>query len=1109
MTSGPGSYGTRPSWWRPRVWHRLALIGLAFTLPLVTSTYLLMVNNGQRIEFSRNELRGLDYLRPLEALLTDLTADKTVDRLAGAGQSTGAQVQAARSRVDADFAALTAVDAQVGADLRTTGAHLNASVLPATLATTWRTWESGAHDAGVDDAFQSQLQTNVRTLISYVGVTSNLVLDPELSPYHIADALVVRAPAIIDHTRSVGDTVDGLLASGRIMLPDRTGVAATVSTLTADADGLQEDLFTTFQDGGGSADARAVQNALGPLLTSTYLNVANLCQTITQDFVQASQIRLDRPTLSHAVEQAVGGVSALTTALTQREAAILQDRIDMDSMSRQLALAAVLAVLAVTVLLVVWQSRRITTDVGTVSRVAASLAGGDLTGRARVRSRDEIGVMATAFNGMAEQLEEMLESQERAQRSLRSERDFVDAVVNVAGSLVLVLDAEGHIVRFNRACEITTGYAADKVVGRLCWDLFLLPEDRPCIAEAFTDLRADKFPLSFELPWLTYTGEQRRIAWSNTALVDESGTVTHVIATGIDVTAQRAAEAALREAKERFQKAFDYASIGMCLVAVDGQFTQVNRALCQMLGRTEQELLALRIADVTHPDDVSATEATVVEAAGGYTAPHHLEKRYLRPDGRTVWAQVTVCTIHSEDGESPYFVTQVEDVTERREAEARLVRQALHDPLTGLPNRTLLMDRLRQVLARADRHPELTAVLFIDLDGFKDVNDSLGHDVGDEVLTEVGRRLQHHIRPLDTVARLGGDEFVVLCQDLASEQNVVEISERLAGVLAEPVVVGTFEVVVTASVGIALANGHHPQPEDLLREADAAMYGAKTRGKNRCEIFDAGLQERAVDRIAIASALRQGLRDDRFVLHFQPVVDIRTGDTVAVESLVRLDDPDRGLLAPDTFIQVAEDSGLIVPIGTSVLEQACRQLVTWRATGAAPKAMRTAVNLSARQATRPDLAATIERALAESGLEPSGLTLELTETVLMEADAATLRQLERIRELGVGLGIDDFGTGYSSLTYLKRLPVSFVKIDRSFVAGLVTDPSDREIVTAVIRLGQALGLTTIAEGVEEPEQFQMLRALGCDQAQGYLLGRPKAGPPGEITVLRALRTAVS
>jgi diguanylate cyclase (GGDEF)-like protein len=399
------------------------------------------------------------------------------------------------------------------------------------------------------------------------------------------------------------------------------------------------------------------------------------------------------------------------------------------------------------------------------------------------------------------------------------------------------------------------------------------------------------------------------------------------------------------------------------------------------------------------------------------------------------------------------------------------------------------------VLARTSRHPALTAVVFIDLDGFKDINDSLGHDVGDQVLREVAQRILQHVRPSDTVARLGGDEFVVLCSDLRVEQNVVEISERLTQALSSPVLAGGYEVEVTASIGIALSEGEAVTPEDMLRNADAAMYGAKKQGKNRWEIYDETRRARAVDRVAIASSLRQALRDDRFVLHFQPVIELDTGTPVAVESLVRLDDPARGLLPPSAFIQVAEDSGLIVPIGTYVLEQACRQLAEWRSAGAVSPDLRTAVNLSARQATQPDLAKTVARALAEAHLEPTALALELTETVLMEADTSTLRQLEELREMGVGLAIDDFGTGYSSLSYLKRLPVSIIKVDRSFVAGLVTDPSDREIVTAVIRLGQALKLTTIAEGVEDVAQFTLLRELGCDQAQGYLLGRPVPGPP--------------
>jgi EAL domain-containing protein (putative c-di-GMP-specific phosphodiesterase class I) len=335
----------------------------------------------------------------------------------------------------------------------------------------------------------------------------------------------------------------------------------------------------------------------------------------------------------------------------------------------------------------------------------------------------------------------------------------------------------------------------------------------------------------------------------------------------------------------------------------------------------------------------------------------------------------------------------------------------------------------------------------------------------------------------------------VLCSELHSEQNAVEISERLTSAVAEPVTVGTFEVEVTASIGIALSDGETLTPEDMLRNADAAMYGAKSRGKNRWEIFDETRRARAVDRIAIASAMRQALRDDRFVRHYQPVVDLGSGSPVAVEALVRLDDPERGLLPPAKFIQVAEDTGLIVPIGTYVLEQSCRQLAEWRAEGVVPPDFRAAVNLSARQTTQPDLARIVARALSEAKLEPTALALELTETVLMDADSSTLRQLEQLREMGVELGIDDFGTGYSSLSYLKRLPVSIIKVDRSFVAGLVTDTSDREIVTAVIRLGQALGLTTIAEGVEDTEQLATLRGLGCDQAQGYLLGRPRPQPP--------------
>jgi diguanylate cyclase (GGDEF)-like protein len=449
-------------------------------------------------------------------------------------------------------------------------------------------------------------------------------------------------------------------------------------------------------------------------------------------------------------------------------------------------------------------------------------------------------------------------------------------------------------------------------------------------------------------------------------------------------------------------------------------------------------------------------------------------------------------------GRPGYAVAQVQDITDRRAAEEQLVHQATHDPLTGLPNRALLMDRLQMELSRErpERGPG-TAAVFVDLDGFKAVNDGLGHDVADQVLVEVARRFRQQVRPADTVARLGGDEFVIMCRDAVRGEpgNAVELAERLGLALTRPIIIDATEVTVTASIGVAYATGAHATAEGLIRDADTAMYRAKARGKNRYDVFDETLRGRATDRVAVEQALRRGLREERFRLFFQPVVDVRTAAPVAVEALVRLDDAERGLLAPDTFIEAAEDSGLIVPIGAWAMAEACRQLAEWRSGRLAAPDLHVAVNLSVRQASRPDLVDTVVLTLVEAGLPPQVLALEVTESVLIDADATTVRQLGQLRDMGIRIGIDDFGTGYSSLTYLKTLPVSFLKIDKSFVSGLVDDPSDRKIVAGVIRLAQALGLHTVAEGVEDPAQLAMLREFGCDQAQGYLFGRPRPGPP--------------
>ncbi|MBP2325085.1 diguanylate cyclase (GGDEF)-like protein/PAS domain S-box-containing protein [Kibdelosporangium banguiense] len=1084
-----GRYGKRS-----RIWHKLAIIGLAFTVPLAGATYLLLDASSRRIEFTGNEQRGLEYLRPLGALLPELARHKTEFEQVRDGTRPAGDLLALQEKIDAHYAELIEVDSRLGADLRTTAPDLSVGAMPSTQAGNWHAWKVSPRAPVGTDAAHTLLISDVRTLITYVGASSNLVLDSELGTYHLADAMIVCAPELVDRVNRLGDDVDTLLAGGDITLPDRTKIAGDVRMLVRHADVIQDNLFTTFRAIGDSPETHSVREALAPQLRAAYMAVTDLATTTTRDFVESGTVRLNRADYKRSVENASNAMTSLWTAIFEQEGRLLQLRQSSDIGDRTLALSMVLVAFIITMLLTIWLARRMSGDVGAVARGATRLAGGNLAERVQVRSRDEIGDMATAFNGMAQRLQDMVEDQQRSAQQLQAEHDFIDAIVNVAGSLVIVFDREGRIVRFNKTCETTTGYTFDQVAGRTFWEVFLPEYERGPAEAYYRSLKPSSFPEQFEYTWVRQDGAEICVEWSNAGLVNDEDEVTHVIATGIDVTAKRAAERDLQDAQERFRQAFEHASIGMCLVAKGARFIQVNPALCKMLGRTKQELLDMSVQDVTHPDDFAVGGVAVAAMMAGSDEPFHGVKRYYHADGHIVWGQVTVCVVRSDKGPL-YLVTQIEDITERRAAEARLVHQALHDSLTGLPNRALLMDRLKQVLARADRHPSLTAVVFIDLDGFKDINDSLGHDVGDHVLREMARRISQQVRPADTVARLGGDEFVVLCSDLQNEQNAVEISERLTSAVAKPVTVGGYEVEVTASLGISLSDGEALTPEDMLRNADAAMYGAKTQGKNRWEIFDETRRARAVDRVAIASRLRQALRDNRFVLHFQPVIELGTGRAVAVESLVRLDDPGRGLLPPAAFIQVAEDSGLIVPIGTYVLEEACRQLAEWRADGLVPADFRAAVNLSARQATQPDLARTVARALDGANLEPTALALELTETVLMDADTSTLRQLEELREMGVGLGIDDFGTGYSSLSYLKRLPVSIIKVDRSFVAGLSTDPSDREIVTAVIRLGQALGLTTIAEGVEDVSQFTMLQELGCDQAQGYLLGRPQLDPP--------------
>ena len=676
-----------------------------------------------------------------------------------------------------------------------------------------------------------------------------------------------------------------------------------------------------------------------------------------------------------------------------------------------------------------------------------------------------------------------------AEEALRASESWFRGIFENANTGIAAIDAGGRLVRVNGAFQRMLGYPAEVLAGMHIAD-FTHPDDRQPEQELIDDVLARRRE-SYRIT-KRYLAADGRMLWADifvTAIRDAQGEVSNLVGLVHEITEQKRAEADLRIATAAFES-----QEGMMITDADNVILRVNRAFTRISGYPAEELVGRQpsiLKSGRHDNEFYRQMWESINTRGGWEG--EIWDRRKNGDIYPKW--LTITAMKGEKGEISHYIATHVDISERKNAEEKIKTLAFFDQLTGLPNRTLLLDRLKQARATSARNGNHAALLFIDLDNFKALNDTLGHEIGDLLLQQVAQRLKNSVREGDTVARLGGDEFVVVLLGLSGNEaeaatNSEVAAENILGALGQVYALGELMHHSSASIGVTLFRGDRTSVDDLMKQADLAMYRAKAAGRNTVRFFDPALEFAAKERVALEGDLRSAIEEKQFLLHYQAQVD-GEGRLAGAEALVRWQHPRRGRVSPAEFIPLAEETGLIVPLGQWVLASACAQLAAW-ARDPALAALTLAVNVSPRQFRQPDFVEQVLSILDASGADPAHLKIELTESLLVENVQEVIEKMSALKARGIGFSLDDFGTGYSSLAYLKRLPLDQLKIDQSFVRDVLDDPNDAVIAKAVIALAQSLGLEVIAEGVETQEQREFLAAAGCHAYQGYLFSRPLA-----------------
>jgi diguanylate cyclase (GGDEF)-like protein/PAS domain S-box-containing protein len=1026
---------------RLSVGRKLMLIYLLDLSAVIYVSSILINEKFIAIDFARKEIAGNAYVAGVRDGLIDVA-------LRGAGEPPAGPGLAAHA------ATLVQTEAAHGAGMQS--AELNASLAAALT----RLAGGRSADGETSTAALGSALAIGRDLLTRVGNQSNLILDPDLDSYYTMSLLVLRYPELLEVVDSIGNQ---LRAQAGLSAADaRTQYLIYEGKLDATLQGLRADHAEAFAAG-------------GPALKAALEPAQQRLQAATERFRQAARRLVDSGATAPALAAAQAAQGALIHELGASWAvagstldSLLDHRVESLYQRMALHLGTALALLFAILGTVTFVARQIAGPLRHLASVTDEVRRtGDHSLRAEWQSSDEIGRLVLGFNDMLAQLDREREVQKELAASARA-ADAQRALVEAMPTPLVVTAIPGHeVLHANPPAETwLNGRRADP------WRWGLESGVRARFFQQLSDRGAVD---EFEVRWLAgiepawaVLSARRVVFQGHDAVLTAFAPINHL--------------KLMERRLELWAKVFEASSEGILIVDAEHRILTANQALSRHTGHDLADVVGERPSLLL--TDLPETLWDIVAARGTWQGEMPVRRR----NGSAYPAWIMVNAVRHAGGEVSHYIVTSIDISDRKKSEQRIRFLAEHDVLTELPNRSLCTERLRLAVQQAARSGQKVAVLFIDLDRFKDINDSLGHHIGDGLLRSVARRLLEAVRAGDTVSRLGGDEFVVVLNGVADSSEVAHIVEqRLIPLIRQSHHVDGAELRVSCSVGIAVFPDDATDLDALMRHADTAMYQAKAAGKDGAQFFTAEMTELAHSRIQLEAQLRRALEQGQFELHYQPRIDAASGKLVAVEGLLRWQSPELGSVPPARFIPLAEETGLIVPIGAWVVEEACRQLAAWQH-GAFP-GIGVSINLSARQLRDDSLIDTVRSAMARHGVPPGRLELELTESMVMEDAERHLQQMHALRALGVGLSIDDFGTGYSSLAYLNRFPIDKLKIDRSFVHDMLGDSTDRAITMAIIGLGHTLGLKVVAEGVEQEGEAALLREAHCDELQGFLFAR--------------------